>query len=80
LKIRNHPDFKEPEMIRVGSVVAETETDLSWCTYPGQTGVVVHRADKEMGFSPGEAGFGRFWMVCFGEELMVFMDTDLVVV
>jgi len=64
-------------MIRVGTLVAEAETDLSWCTYPGQTGVIVSRADREMGFSPGEAGFGRFWMVCFGEELMVFMDEDL---
>ena len=61
----------------IGTLVTEIETDLSWCMFPGQTGVVVQRADKEMGFSPGESGFGRFWMVCFDQELMVFIDEDL---
>ena len=61
----------------IGTLVTETETDLSWCMFPGQTGVVLQRADKEMGFSPGEPGFGRFWTVCFDQELMVFIDEDL---
>ena len=47
--------------------------------YPGETGFVVARADEEMGFSPGESGFGRHWMVHIGGEDMVFLDTDLAV-
>ncbi len=69
--------------IRIGTQVRESETDPNWQMYPGETGVVVARADEEMGFSPGEAGFGRFWMVRFVDDAGtfedgVFMDTDLV--
>ncbi len=67
-------------MIRVGTQVREAETDPSWQMYPGTAGVVVARADEEMGFSPGEGGFGRFWMVRIDGEDMVFLDTDLAVV
>ena len=67
-------------MIRVGSMVTEAETDPTWQMYPGETGVVVRRADEEMGFSPGEGGFGRHWMVRIGDEEMVFLDTDLAAV
>tara|TARA_Y100000310_G_scaffold289941_1_gene316742 strand:- start:2352 stop:2546 length:195 start_codon:yes stop_codon:yes gene_type:complete len=63
-------------MIRVGSVVTEAETDLAWCMFPGQTGVIVGSADKEMDLP----SCGRFWTVCFGEELGVFLDEDLEVI
>ena len=65
--------------IRIGTQVRESETDPNWQMYPGETGVVVARADEEMGFSPGEGGFGRHWMVHIGGEDMVFLDTDLAV-
>ena len=52
-------------MFRVGSVVTESETDLAWCMFPGQTGVVVGSADEEMELP----GCGRFWTVCFGQDL-----------
>jgi hypothetical protein len=59
--------------MNIGTVVTETETDLSWCMFPGQTGVIVRSADEDMGLP----GCGRFWTVCFGQELMVFLDEDL---
>ena len=63
-------------MFRVGSVVTESETDLGWCMFPGQTGVIVGSADEEMDLP----GCGRFWTVCFGEELGIFLDDDLEVI
>ena len=66
--------------MRIGNLVTEAETEYNWQMYPGESGVIVACADVEMGFSPGEAGFGRFWMVHIGGEAMVFQDTDLVVV
>ena len=44
--------------------------------FHGQTGVVVASADEEMDLP----GCGRFWTVCFGEELGVFIDDDLEVI
>ncbi len=67
-------------MIRVGTLVTEAEKDPNWQMYPGETGEIVRRADEEMGFRPGEGGFGRHWMVRIGGEDMVFLDTDLAVV
>jgi len=66
-------------MIRVGTQVREAEIDPNWQMYPGETGEIIRRADEEMGFSPGQGGFGRFWMVRIGGEEMVFLDTDLAV-
>jgi len=57
----------------IGTLVTETETDLQWCMFPGQTGVIVGSADEEMGLPE----CGRFWTVCFGQELGIFLDTDL---
>ena len=57
----------------IGILVTEVETDLEWCMFPGQTGVIVGNADEEMGLP----GCGRFWTVCFGQELAVFFDDDL---
>jgi len=57
----------------IGTLVTEAETDLSWCMFPGQTGVIVGNADAEMGLPELE----RFWTVCFGQELAVFLDDDL---
>ena len=61
----------------IGTLVTETETDLSWCMFPGQTGVIVRSADEDMGLP----GCGRFWLVCFGQgpaqEDMIFLDEDL---
>jgi hypothetical protein len=67
-------------VIRIGSVVTETEIDPNWQMYPGESGVIVARADKEMGFSPGEGGFGRFWMVRWSDGDFVQQDTELMVV
>lgn len=64
----------------IGTLVREVETDPNWQMYPGETGEVVARADKEMGFSPGEAGFGRFWMVRWSDGDFVQLDTELMVV
>jgi hypothetical protein len=60
----------------IGTLVTEAETDAAWQMYPGETGEIVARADEEMGLP----GCGRFWMVRFGSENMVFLDVDLVVV
>jgi hypothetical protein len=57
----------------IGTLVTEAETDLEWCMFPGQTGVIVRSADEEMGLP----GCERFWTVCFGQELGVFLDEDL---
>ena len=65
----------------IGSLVRETETDPNWQMHPGVNGVVVARADEEMGLP----GCGRFWMVRFVDESgafedSIFLDTDLIVV
>jgi len=57
----------------IGTLVAETETDLSWCMFPGQTGVVVRSADDDMDLPDCE----RFWLVRFGQETAIFLDSDL---
>ena len=60
----------------IGTLVTEAETDATWQMYPGKTGEIVACADEEMGLP----GCGRFWMVRFGSENMIFLDADLVVV
>ena len=60
----------------IGTLVTEAEIDPNWQMYPGATGEIVARADEEMGLP----GCGRFWMVRFDGEDMVFLDVDLVVV
>ena len=67
--------------IEIGNVVIESEQDADWQMYPGETGVVLRRADEEMDLP----GCGRFWMVRFVEESgafedSIFLDTDLEVV
>ena len=48
--------------IQIGSQVRETETDPNWQMNPGETGVVIARADDEMGVTPTSIDAGRFWI------------------
>ena len=62
--------------IGIGNVVRESEQNPDWQIYPGETGVVLRRADKEMALP----GCGRFWMVRWSDGEFVMLDTELEVV
>ena len=62
--------------IGIGNVVRESEQNPDWQIYPGETGVVVRRADDEMDL----AGCGRVWMVRWSDGEFVMLDTELEVV
>jgi hypothetical protein len=62
--------------IGIGNVVRESEQDADWQMYPGETGVVLRRADEEMDLP----GCGRFWMVRWSDGEFVMLDTELEVV
>ena len=62
--------------IGIGNVVRESEQNPDWQIYPGETGVVVRRADEEMDLP----GCGRCWMVRWSDGEFVMLDTELEVV
>ena len=66
--------------ISIGDRVRETETDPNWQMNPGQTGVVIARADAEMGVTPTSIDTGRFWMVRWADRDFVELDTEIEVV
>lgn len=66
--------------IAIGTQVRETEIDPDWQMNPGEIGIVVGRADDEMGVTPTAPDAGRFWMVRWSDGDFVQLDTEIEVV